>query len=132
MSLRTARNKIKRLIFIVLGIMFLVLGIIGYVVPGLPGTIWLIVAASFFVRSSNRLYGFVVHNRFFGHQVGDFLETGQMPRKAKIMALLFIWVFSIASLFFAPYGWFFKTPVVLLAISGSLFVLTRPTSGSSV
>ena len=132
MSLRTARNRVKRITFIALGIMFLVLGIIGYVVPGLPGTIWLIVAASFFVRSSNRLYNFVVQNRFFGHQVKGFLETGQMPRKAKNMALLFIWVFSLASIFFAPYGWLFKTPVVLLAISGSLFVITRPTSDSSV
>ena len=71
-------SNIKKIILISLGLVFLALGIAGYILPGLPGTIFLIISAGFFVRSSERLYNFVVQNRFFGKGVKDFLETGEM------------------------------------------------------
>lgn len=126
MPSKLSSNPLKRLIFTFLGLIFLVLGIIGYVLPGLPGTIWLIISASFFVRSSDRLYNFVVKNRFFGPQVRNFLETGQMGRRAKTFALLSMWVFSTLSLIFAPYGWVFKGAILFLAVSGTYYILSRP------
>ena len=83
MSLSVALGKLKRVLYIFLGLVFLTLGIIGYFMPGLPGTVWIIISATFFVRSSDRLYSFVVNNRFFGNQVREFLETGRMPIRAK-------------------------------------------------
>ena len=118
---------LKRVILVSIGLFFLVLGIVGYLVPGLPGTIWLIVAASLFVRSSDRLYNFVIQNRFFGGQVKDFLETGKMSRRAQVMAVLFITLFSVFSIIFAPYGWLFKIPIAILGIVGIIYVLSRPT-----
>ena len=46
-----ALNKLKKIVLIVVGLLCLGLGILGYIVPGLPGTIWLIIAATLFVRS---------------------------------------------------------------------------------
>ena len=121
-------DKLKRLALISLGLVCLVLGIVGYVMPGLPGTIWLIIAAGFFVRSSDRLYNFVVQNKLFGHQVRSFLETGSIPLKAKIMSVVSIWGFSSVSLFLAPYGWLFDVPILILAIAGTIYIISRPTS----
>ena len=87
MSLLT---KMKRILYIFFSLIFLVIGVIGYFLPGLPGTIWIIISATLFVRSSDRLYNLVIRNRFFGNQVRDFLETGMMPVRAKKMALFFI------------------------------------------
>ena len=129
MRLSIILGKLKRLALISLGLVCLGLGIIGYVMPGLPGTIWLIIAAMLFVRSSDRLYNFVVKNRLFGRQVKTFLETGAIPLRAKIMSVVSVWVFSTASLFLAPYGWLFDVPVLLLAIAGTIFIVSRPTSG---
>ena len=120
-------DRLKKFILISIGLIFLALGIIGYFVPGLPGTIWLILAASFFVRSSDRLYNFVVQNRLFGNRIREFLETGKMPLRAKVVSISSIWIFSTTSVFFAPYGWLFDVPVLLLAISGTIYILTRPT-----
>ena len=128
MPSKKSSNPLTRAAFIFLGLIFLTLGIIGYLMPGLPGTIWLIISASFFVRSSDRLYNFVVQNRFFGSQVKNFLETGQMGRRAKVFSLLSMWGFSIISLIFAPYGWIFKGAILFLAISGTWYILSRPTS----
>ena len=119
-------SNIKKFILICLGLVFLTLGIAGYVLPGLPGTIFLIISAGFFVRSSERLYNFVVQNRFFGRGVKDFLETGEMPMRAKVISISCIWFFSIASLF-APYDLIFKIPIILLAITGTLYIRSRPT-----
>ena len=113
------------------GLIFLTLGIIGYFVPGLPGTIWLILAASFFVRSSDRLYNFVVQNRLFGSRIREFLETGEMPLRAKVISISSIWIFSTISVLFAPYGWLFDVPVLLLAVSGTIYIFTRPTRTGS-
>lgn len=114
-----------------LGLICLGLGIIGYFVPGLPGTIWLIIAATLFLRSSERLYKFVVNNRLFGGQVSEFLRTGSMPLRAKVISLVSIWVFSILSILFAPYNWVFDVPIFLLAIIGTIYILSRPTSAHS-
>ncbi|SVD07587.1 uncharacterized protein METZ01_LOCUS360441, partial [marine metagenome] len=100
-------SRIKRYIFICLGLLFLSLGIVGFLVPGLPGTIWLIVAATFFVRSSEKLYNFVVQNKYFGQPVRDFLETGSMSIRAKVFSLGSMWIFTSISVFWAPYGWLF-------------------------
>ncbi len=127
MGLKIALGKLKKVILITLGLVCLTLGIIGYVIPGLPGTIWLILAATFFVRSSERLYNFVVQNRFFGRQVREFLETGTMPKRAKIISLTFMWIFSISSVLWAPYSWLFDVPIIVLAGIGTIYILTRPT-----
>ena len=66
MDVRAKFKTIKRLALVSLGLLFLGLGIVGYIMPGLPGTIWLIISAALFVRSSDRLYNFVVQNRLFG------------------------------------------------------------------
>jgi uncharacterized membrane protein YbaN (DUF454 family) len=128
MSVRSTLGKLKRATLITLGLICLGLGIIGYILPGLPGTIWLILAASLFVRSSDRLYNFVIGHRLFGKQVKSFLETGAIPVRAKALSLFFMWVFSLGSVLLAPYGWLFDGPVLLLAITGTIYIVSRPNS----
>jgi uncharacterized membrane protein YbaN (DUF454 family) len=130
--LKGVLNRFKRFLFVTFGLMFLGLGIVGYVLPGMPGTIFLIIAAALFVRSSDRLYNFVVKNRLFGRHVKDFLETGAMPLKAKIISVVSIWIFSLISIFLAPYTWLFKGPVLILAIVGTIYIISRPTRRNSV
>lgn len=121
-----AFSKLKKIVLIFVGLLCLALGILGYIVPGLPGTIWLIIAATLFVRSSDRLYNFVIRNRMFGNQVRGFLETGQMPIKAKVLSLISMWAFTSLSVIFAPYDWRFKGPIFMLAVVGTVYILSRP------
>ena len=125
---RSILNKCKRAILVSVGLMCLGLGIVGYVMPGLPGTIWLIISAMLFVRSSDRLYFFVINNRLFGRQVGEFLKTGAMPLRAKVISISFMWIFSMISVLLAPYSWLFKIPILLLAIIGTIYILSRGTT----
>ncbi len=121
--------KFKKIILYFLGLMFLGIGIAGYFLPGLPGTVFLILSAVCFMRSNEKMYRWVTEHRLFGSQVKQFMETGAMPKRAKIISVSCIWFFSAVSISpITPYGWIFKATVISLAVIGTLYILTRPTS----
>ncbi len=121
-------HRFRIYLLYVAGFFFLGLGIAGYILPGLPGTVFLILAASCFLRSNEKMYRWVTEHKVFGKLVKGFLETGAMPRKAKIISVSCIWIFSGISMI-APYNIFwFKIPVLILALIGTWYILSRPTS----
>jgi len=120
---------LKKIVLYILGFLFLGIGIAGYFLPGLPGTVFLILSAVCFMRSNEKMYRWVTEHRLFGSQIKEFMETGTMPKRAKIISLSCIWFFSAISISpITPYGWLFKAIVLTLAVIGTLYILTRPTS----
>ena len=124
-------SKLIRLIFVFFGLVFLLIGIAGYILPGLPGTIFLIISAGLFVRSSPKLYTFVIQNRLFGKQLQEYFATGAIPLRAKILSLSSIWIFSIISILWAPYEWIFDLVILILALAGTAYILSKPTRQQS-
>jgi|TARA_B100000959_G_scaffold282676_1_gene349651 hypothetical protein len=124
------RNVRKYLLYFS-GLFFLGLGIAGYILPGLPGTIFLIISASCFVRSNDRMYRWVTEHRIFGKLIKNYLETGSMPLRAKVISVFFIWIFTGVSLWVPEYGLLFKIPIISLAIIGTWYILSRTSSTGS-
>jgi len=77
-------NGIKRVLWLLLGLTFVGVGMIGIVIPGLPTTIFMILAVGCFYRSSQRLYDWVINHKYFGEHVKNYIEGKGMPRKAKL------------------------------------------------
>ena len=123
-------GRICKSLLYCIGLLCLGIGIAGYILPGLPGTIFLILAAGCFVRSNERMYLWVTEHRLFRKYVKNYLQTGEMPRRAKVVSVSCMWVFSAISIF-APYNWVFKLGVLALAIIGTWFILSRPTNSST-
>ena len=123
-------GKIRNYLLYCIGLVFVGVGIAGYVLPGLPGTIFLILAAGCFLRSNERMYVWVTEHRLFGKLVKNYMETGGMPKRAKVISVTCVWVFSSISLF-SPYNWIFKILVLALAVTGTWFILSRPTYSST-
>ena len=123
-------GKIRKYLLYCIGLVFVGVGIAGYVLPGLPGTIFLILAAGCFLRSNERMYVWVTEHRLFGKLVKNYMETGGMPKRAKVISVTCVWVFSSISLF-SPYNWIFKILVLALAVIGTWFILSRPTYTST-
>ena len=123
-------GKIRKYLLYCIGLVFVGVGIAGYVLPGLPGTIFLILAAGCFLRSNERMYVCVTEHRLFGKLVKNYMETGGMPKRAKVISVTCVWVFSSISLF-SPYNWIFKILVLALAVTGTWFILSRPTYSST-
>ena len=129
-------TRLKQKLLYVLGFLFLGLGILGVVLPGLPGTIFLIISCGCFVRSNSKMYRWVTEHPIIGRSVKNYLETGGMPFKAKFMAVSLIWIFTLVSIaavaykkpYEDPYNLIFQTTVALLAIAGTWYILSRPTT----
>jgi hypothetical protein len=74
-----------------LGVLATAVGLIGVVVPLLPTTPFLLLAAACFVRSSDTLYGWLTSNRLFGGFIRDYREQRGVSARANIMALVLLW-----------------------------------------
>lgn len=73
------------------GSLALGLGVIGIFVPLLPTTPFLLLAAALYVRSSPRLYAWLLANRYLGRYIRNFRENRAIPLRAKIVALTLMW-----------------------------------------
>jgi len=74
-------------------------GMVGIVVPGLPTTIFMILAAGCFFRSSTKMYHWVIRHPIFGNHVLQFREGKGMPKKAKYYSLATMWAFIFFAVF---------------------------------
>jgi len=84
--MKKSRFFLIRLLWIILGSTFVAIGTIGIFVPGLPTTVFMILAAACYIRSSEKLYNWLIQNKTFGKYIKDFREGKGMPRRAKIIA----------------------------------------------
>ena len=81
-----ARSRLLRGVWIVAGLILVGIGAVGVVVPGLPSTIFFILAAGAFSRSSARLERWLLNLPVVGKLVADYRAGLGMPRRAKITA----------------------------------------------
>ena len=103
---RIAKGRTKRVMLLVAGSLFLLAGAIGVVLPVLPTTPFLILAAFCFARSSSRCYRWLVSNRVFGRYLNDYLCGRGIPWGVKALALSFLWVvISVTAAVFVERLW---------------------------
>lgn len=114
-----------RPLFFLSGLLLTGIGIVGVVTPGWPGTIFLILAAGCFARSSPRLETWLLNHPRLGPSVVAWRENGAIPRKIKFVAIgSMILSFVIVLLVHMEPMWTWIIGGVLLA--SAIFVGTRP------
>ena len=107
-----------------LGTLFVGLGVLGAVLPLLPTTPFLLLAAACYARGSTRFYRWLLNNRFFGPSIRAWRRDRSMPVKAKRTAIVLVVVtFAITVAFFVT-GPLARVLLVLLA-AGIVVVLLR-------
>lgn len=87
-------------IYIILGSLFIALGVVGIVVPGLPTTPFLLLAAWFFMRSSKRLYFKLTRSKFLGKYIRRYERNRGLRYQTKIYSISLMWVMIILSCVF--------------------------------
>lgn len=81
----------KKLIFLVIGSFSFVLGFIGIFLPLIPTTPFFLLTAFCYVRSSRRLYLWLMNHKVYGVYVKNYLEHKAITKKAKITSLSMLW-----------------------------------------
>ncbi|RMH70186.1 MAG: DUF454 domain-containing protein [Gemmatimonadetes bacterium] len=120
---------LKKTLLQLIGTLFLVIGIAGIVLPLVPTTVPLLVACACYVRSSERLYNWLMNHRLLGKFIRDYHLHRAMPFRAKISAIVLLWATILLSVFLFDLLWL---RLLLLAIAVgvtiflSMFVKTLP------
>jgi len=99
------RKVVTNHLLIILGWFFVLLGLVGVIVPILPTTPFMILAAAIFSRSSPRFHQMLLNNRWFGEVLKDWEERGVLARSIKRKSTLMIvltFLISIAILYERP------------------------------
>jgi len=94
-------DKLKRRVFVVAGTVALILGVVGIILPVLPTTPFLLLAAICYMRGSQRLYSALLRNRFVGSYIRNYLEGRGMSLKMKIWTLSLLWITILCTTFLA-------------------------------
>lgn len=82
---------LKRGLFIVAGTICLALGALGIILPLLPTTPFLLLSAACYLRGSDRMYHWLLNNKWFGTYIRNYREGKGIPLRGKISALIFLW-----------------------------------------
>ena len=126
---RVARNPLLRALWFGLGLLFTGMGFLGYVLPGLPGTVFILLAVYFFARSSPRFYNYLLNNRLFGGLIRDWRAGLGIPLRTKLLAVTLITLTISASIVTLD-NWAVRVILLLCGVGVSAYLITRPTKPS--
>ncbi|MFD1198157.1 YbaN family protein [Brucella gallinifaecis] len=116
----------KRILYLCLGFLMVALGIIGAILPVMPTTIFIILAAWFFARSSPKFEARLLADPRFGPMIIKWRERGAIPPRAKLFACLGM-TFGYAMFWLgAQPGPLLAIGVAIFMAGSALYVLSRP------
>ena len=120
---------LPKIIYFSFGLFLTGLGLVGVIIPGLPTTIFMILAAACFFRSSTKMYNWVINHPLFGESVLSFRSGKGIPIKAKYTSIIMMWFFISTSIFFFlhSHALWLKTIIALSGFIGTVFILRQPT-----
>lgn len=107
------------------GWLFVLLGVIGAVLPILPTTPFLLLAAYCFSKSSPRVHSWLTGLPYFGDAIIDWERNRVIRPRAKILATIMIVLIFTASLIFAKVHYGLKIMLVCIASACLTFIWTR-------
>jgi uncharacterized membrane protein YbaN (DUF454 family) len=90
----------KILLFRILGLVFVAIALVGVILPLLPTTPFLLLAAACFARSSERWHRWLISNRVFGPMIQDWHAKRCVSLRTKQTAILSIVVVGGYSVLF--------------------------------
>ena len=118
---------LRRVLWLLLGFSALCLGAIGAVLPLLPTTPFIIVAAFAFARSSDRWHAWLLGHSIFGPLIENWQAHGALSRRTKAVSTVSMIAVLSGSMAFGVSPLIILTQAVVLTLS-AIFVLSRPVS----
>ncbi|HEX3008940.1 MAG TPA: YbaN family protein [Bacteroidales bacterium] len=112
-----------RFLLIAAGSLSLGLGVLGIFVPGLPTTVFLLGAAACYVRSSDKLYNWMLQHKVLGVYIRNYRKYRAMPLKSKIIALVMMWSMIGLSVGFFIDNYTVKIIVIVAGLIGTTAIL---------
>jgi uncharacterized membrane protein YbaN (DUF454 family) len=118
-SIRLHDSRLVRGLYLALGIIALVLAVLGAVLPVLPTTPFVLLAAACFARGSEHFHDRLLANRFAGPIIREWREHHSIPRRVKRWVYLLMALSFGSSILLLPAVW----QQALLAVLGIILAV---------
>ncbi|NMD38266.1 MAG: DUF454 domain-containing protein [Christensenellaceae bacterium] len=82
--------NIKKVIYLSIGFIGLILGAIGAVIPMMPAFPFLLLAAYCFTRSSERVHKWFIETKLYKSNLEDYVTGRGMTKKTKVRIMIII------------------------------------------
>lgn len=119
-----------RAFWIVIGFVSVGCGIAGIVLPLVPTTPFMLLAAFAFARSSPRLHDALLSHPQFGPIIANWRRDGSIDRRSKILAIAVMAACICISVYMRVPAYLMTIQVVILG-AVAVFILSRPTAPRS-
>lgn len=106
--------NLKNIFFVIIGFLCLGIGTIGIIIPVLPTTPFVLVAATCFSIGSPKLQKMLLKSNFFGSYIRYYKSDIGVPVKIVRKSIIMVWIGLIISMFLVRKIWL----IIMLAIIG--------------
>ena len=111
-------KDLSRILLIILGTLFVALGVLGMFLPVLPTTPFLLLASICYARSSKRFYNWLMNNRWFGVYIRNYREGRGVTLRHKVITISLLWLTIGYAVWFVIGLWWLK--LILLGIAAGV------------
>lgn len=119
-------GRLMRVMLVAAGTLCVGLGVLGIFLPVLPTTVFLLMAAACYARSSDRFYQRLVTSRWLGSYIRNHREGRGMTRRQKAVTLLLLWAGLGATMFWTVEAWWLRAILFAIAVSVTVHVVRLP------
>jgi len=92
-------SKFNKKALVVAGHSFVGLGILGMILPLMPTTVFLLLAAACYAKSSPRFYDWLHTNKYFGKHLKNYKDKKGTPLSVKVFSISFLWISILFSIY---------------------------------
>lgn len=97
--------KMKKTLLLIFGFIFMTLGALGIILPVLPTTPFMLLAAGCFSGSNKKMENWIKKNKYFGSYINNYQNGLGVPKKIKMKSITYLWISLIICTFFMDKLW---------------------------
>ncbi|HOC18828.1 MAG TPA: YbaN family protein [Vicinamibacterales bacterium] len=120
-------SRVRRVLFTATGFAATGLGVLGIILPLMPATPFLLLAAYFFSRSSPRFHRWLLTNRVFGSYIENYRSGRGLSLTEKVVTIATLWIALAITAATAVGVWWGRALLLAVAIGVTTHLLRLPT-----
>ena len=115
---------LRRVVFAAAGLLLVGLGVLGILLPGLPATPFLLLAAYCFARSFPRLHHWLIAHPWLGPYIRGARSGWRIPRRQAVQTIAVLWI-SMGVTAWLVDNWPLRAVLLAVAVGVSVFLERR-------